>query len=240
VRRDCFSKTKMVSVKIVSDVVCPFCYIGLRNLEKASEQSGIEINIEWEPFLLESTPDVIPDDGVPLHTALATKFGSANSVKMLSTASPVYRAGLAAGINFNNDRKMYPTFKAHIAVDFIKELQHENIDTGKSSVPGTQQHHKIMKELFYQYFEHAANINDPKTLTQIAKTVSGIDISDGIFDDESRLHRLLTKDRSFKSGKYKISGVPFFIIQGTNSKEISFCGAQPPEVIADHLVKASS
>src|SRR5439155_23848117 len=97
---------------VVSDVVCPWCYVGKKHLEKAFAASGIEsrFDITWRPY--ELNPDM-PSEGVDRREYRIRKFGSWEHSQMLDAR--VAAAGKAAGIDFRHDlmARTPNTFKAH-------------------------------------------------------------------------------------------------------------------------------
>jgi len=113
-----------VTVDVVSDVVCPWCFIGKRKLEQALAElahaaPAVEVNVRWHPFQLNPH---LPVEGLPRATYVAQKFGGA------SRASHVYArvadAGEAVGIAFAFDRIVVQpnTFDAHRLVVVSQEL----------------------------------------------------------------------------------------------------------------------
>lgn len=104
-------------VKIVSDVMCPWCWVGKRNLEAAVSQAGLsmdDIKVEWRPFLLR--PEM-PEEGVP---KAGTEFERV-SESMLKT-------GRAAGIEFTGLTDRYPrTVKAHTLLKFALEEEAKSV-----------------------------------------------------------------------------------------------------------------
>jgi predicted DsbA family dithiol-disulfide isomerase len=238
------STTPVVHVTVVSDVVCPFCYIGLRNLQRASETTNIPIQLEWEPFLLNinnGSPKDIPENGMPLIQHLADKYGPTVAKSALDPNSSIMRSGRAVGIEFKNDRYCFPTVKAHVLMDYIKE----NINNDTANV--------VMEELFQRYFVRGDNINDTTILHEISTKV-GLVINkedlEHILMDENRKNKIRQKDNNFKT-KMRVSGVPYFIFtpsphikHGSNvssqrqQRPIFVSGAQPPDIMAEALENA--
>lgn len=215
-----------VRVKIFSDVVWPFCFLGLRHLQEASKQSGIPIELTWEPFLLNPH---LPDEGEDLKSHIYHKYGSRGLEMLDNPNSYLKTAGEKVGIQFISERNIYPTQKAHMLMEYLKETdQNETAN-------------RVMAKMYKQYFEQGHNINDIQVLTDICRQ-SGVDVTavqEALLDDKYR-KQVADKDHLYKR-EMGISGVPFYLIQRQNGKQapISFSGAQPIEIIAEQLEKAT-
>ena len=86
-----------VQLDVVSDVMCPWCYIGKRRLEKALETVGdVEVEIQWRPFQLDAT---LPPEGKDRREYLETKFGGPERAKQIY--STIEQAGRDEGLDFN-------------------------------------------------------------------------------------------------------------------------------------------
>lgn len=224
-----------VQVTIISDIVCPFCFIGLRNLQLASQMTGISIQLEWEPFLLNPK---LPDEGESLRDHLQQKYGPRAVDSLLDPQSSVYRAGRAVGIEFHPFRSIYPTARAHALMEFLKEKDHSHAMANR-----------FMERIFHSYFVQGENINDPQLLLQCAmEEVDGLDrrAVEQLVNDSVALNRVYEKDRYAKQHR-NVHGVPFFILHQGNTnhddgksgtskgRTITFSGAQPAEAMAEQL-----
>lgn len=218
------SLAKAVTVKIVSDVVWPFCYIGLRHLEIASQNSGVKVNLEWMPFMLNPNMD---EEGEDIKTHVTKKYGPSATKNFGDPDSHLMKMGRNVGINFNNDRMMVNTKRAHALVEHIKE-RGEN-----------DKANDFMVDLYKSYFEDGENINDEAFLIQKAKNY-GVDENEAkLAMGEHNLQEITNKDRKVKS-MYGISGVPFYMIHPNDGgTPVGFSGAYPPEVIAEQLQEAA-
>lgn len=215
----------MVNVKIVSDVVWPFCYVGIRHLQEASKIASVNLNVTWEPFYLNSS---MPDEGEDIEEHLYKKYG-VQGVQMLKDPNAyLYTAGRRVGIEFTNKRNIYPTKKAHALMEYAKQEKSNDVAN------------EMMEEMFHRYFEKGDNINAEEVLTEIAGKV-GIDddsAKDAIKDDKY-LYEVNEKDKMYKQ-KMRISGVPFFVIDRKDGqKPMGFSGAQPIEIMAEQLEEAT-
>ena len=214
----------VVNVKIVSDVVWPFCFVGIRHLQEASKKAMVDLNVTWEPFFLNSST---PDEGEDIEAHIYKKYGI-RGVQMLQDPNAyLYVAGRKVGIEFTNKRNIYPTKKAHALMEFAK--------TTKSNEAANQ----MMEEMFHRYFEKGDNINSEDVLAEIATKV-GIDETDAkdAIKNDKYLYEVNEKDQMYKQ-QMRISGVPFFIIDRKDGQRpIGFSGAQPIDIMAEQLEEA--
>ena len=107
-----------LTIDVISDVVCPWCFIGKRRLEKAIAASEVPLAIRWRPYQLDAT---IPPEGKDRRAYLEAKFGSAERIKQLH--ENVAAAGAAEGIPFAFDKiKVSPnTLDAHRLIRWAEE-----------------------------------------------------------------------------------------------------------------------
>ncbi len=140
---------KKLDIEVASDVVCPWCYIGKRRLEKALEllKGEFEVNVRWLPFQL--NPDM-PPEGIPRVEYRKAKFGSLERSKQMDAR--VIAEGKGEGIDFAFDRmETQPnTTQAHRLIA-LAENQNEVVDA-----------------LFRAHFEQGRKIGDAKVLAEIA------------------------------------------------------------------------
>ncbi len=198
----------MIKLDILSDPICPWCYIGKANLERALEKVGDHpFEIEWHPFQLNPN---MPAGGVDRRTYLETKFGGQEgAVKAyLPVAQHAEKAGLK--INFEGIQVTPNTLDAH-------RLIHWAGLEGKQTA--------MVAALFRAYFVDDRNIGDHETLADIAGEV-GLDremiacllASDADLED--------IKSRDAHSREMGVSAVPTFIVDNRHVVP----GAQPPEL----------
>lgn len=149
-------------IDIASDVVCPWCIIGYRQLETALRETGMQAEIHWHPF--ELNPQM-PDEGEDLQQHLAAKYGSTPEDSRKSRAR-LTAMGAELGFTFNyaDDMKMVNTFRAHQLLHWA----------------GTQgREHELKMALFEAYFTHRQDVNDPEVLADIAKSI-GLDRNEAL------------------------------------------------------------
>ncbi len=205
-----------ITIDIVSDVVCPWCYLGKARLELAiaEVQDEVGVDLNWRPYRL--NPDY-PPEGVDQKKALEQKLGGAERVaqghKMLTDL------GRDVGIKFDFDAiKIGPnTLDAHRLIHWAVTESREKQD-------------KVVDALFKANFEEGRNVGDRAVLLDIAEK-AGLDrsvISTLLASDADRDLIVGEIDAAQKIG---VNGVPFFIFD----QQYAVSGAQTPDVLASAL-----
>ncbi len=200
--------TQTIKLDIMSDPICPWCYIGKAHLDRALEsEPDHPFAIEWHPFQL--NPDM-PAEGMDRRSYLEGKFGGKEGA--VRAYAPVVEHAEKAGlkINFEAMQRTPNTLNAH-------RLIHWAGIEGRQTV--------AVSALFKAYFVDARDIGDAEVLA---------DIADGIEMDASVVTRLLATDedmedirkRDAHSREMGINSVPTFIVGGRHAVP----GAQPPEL----------
>ena len=196
-----------MQVAIVSDTICPWCYIGKRRFERAQAGRPADLAIEWRPFQL--NPDM-PADGVDRQRYMVAKFGSEQRVAEIFGA--IEQAGESEGIQFAFDRmaRTPNTVDSHRLIEYAGQR-------------GAQD--QVVEALFRRYFEQGEDIGDRAVLE-----AAGVD---GGLDDGTVRSFLAGTDgaehvrrESEAASRMGISGVPCFIFEG----RYAVSGAQPPDV----------
>jgi len=202
-----------LGIDIVSDVICPWCFIGKRRFEKALRLLPPEIQTEvhWRPFQL--NPDM-PAEGIDRKLYRTRKFGSWERSQALD--AQLVEAGAGEGISFAFDRmeRTPNTFAAHRLIWLAGEQ-------------GVQD--AVVEALFQAYFVNALDIGNRDTLGSVA-SAAGMDARD-FLDSERGLREVLAEESWAR--RQGVQGVPFFLIN--RSEAIS--GAQSPELIAEALTR---
>jgi len=191
-------------IEIASDVVCPWCYIGKRRLEKALKQLGgeIETRIEWLPFQLNPA---IPEGGMARAEYRRAKFGSLEHGRALDARVAQEGAGEGIAFAFERMQRTPSTRAAHRLIDLAQSQ-------GSADA--------VVDALFRAYFEDALDIGDARVLAEVARkhTVGGWPES----ADAARVRE--NEERVRELG---ISGVPTFIFD----RKTGISGAHPPETL---------
>jgi predicted DsbA family dithiol-disulfide isomerase len=204
---------KRVTIEIASDVICPWCYIGKRRLEKALEllKDEVDAEIRWLPFQLNPG---MPKEGLPREEYRKAKFGSLERARSLDAR--VAAEGRGEGIAFAFDRipRTPNTVAAHQLIDLAQRQ-----GRGEAAVAA----------LFSAYFEQALDIGDAAVLSTIAEKSGVRDwpqaaAADGVAGLEDSVRGL------------GISAVPTFIIE----RKLGVSGAHPPESLAEAIRQATA
>ncbi len=197
-------------IDIVSDAICPWCYIGKRRLERAlamAPQPALQVG--WRPFQL--NPDM-PVEGMDRQDYLRRKFGDRAGGDMYQA---VKEAGREEGISFAFERigRTPNTLAAHRLIAFARREERQD---------------EVVEALFHGYFTEGADIGRIGTLTDLA-TSAGLD-SDRVrayLESDEDLAAIKAEDQFAR--QIGIQGVPCFIID----RKYALSGAQPPEAFLE-------
>ena len=198
----------MIKLDILSDPICPWCYIGKANLDRAlAKHPDHPFEIEWHPFQL--NPDM-PKEGMDRRAYLEAKFGGKDGA--VSVYSRIAEAAQTAGLNvdFSAIQTTPNTINAHRLIHW-------------AGLEGRQT--AVVSRLFKAYFEEGRDIGDRDVLLEIA---------DGVGLDRSMIARLLDSDADAKDIQARdahardrgVTGVPTFVVGNRHVVP----GAQPPEL----------
>ncbi|MEK6217380.1 MAG: DsbA family oxidoreductase [Boseongicola sp.] len=198
----------MPKLDILSDPICPWCYIGKANLDRALEaRPNHQFDIEWHPFQL--NPDM-PADGMDRREYLETKFGGKeNAIKVYARiAEAAETAGLA--INFAKIDRTPNTIDAHRLIHW-------------AGLEGRQT--AIVSRLFKAYFEEGQDIGDRAILLDMAEG-TGLDraMTERLFEGDADLEDV--RGRDLHARNRGVTGVPTFVV--ANQHVVP--GAQTPEM----------
>lgn len=214
------SAAAALELSIVSDAVCPWCYIGKRRLEKALASLGpsARVRIVWRPF--ELNPDM-PKEGIERHVYRMRKFGSLERSRQLD--AQVSEAANSEGLSFRYDLifRTPNTFDAHRLIWLAGET-------------GDKQD-ALMEAVFRAYFTEGYNIGDRSVLADLAP-VGGIDASRAAAFLEGEAGAAEVNRDQAIAKRAGLSGVPAFVAQG----RLLFSGAQPPEVMTQVLAQIAA
>jgi len=208
-----------LQVDVVSDVMCPWCYIGKRRLEKAVEMADVALDLRWRPFQLDPT---LPAEGKPREAYLAEKFGSPERAGELY--ANIKAAGEAEDIPFAFDR---------IQVSPNTLDAHRLIRWAANAGPDVQG--RAVEALFRAYFVEGRNIGDPSVLTAVAEG-AGMDaalVAELLVGDADRD---LVRQEVELAQQMGVTGVPTFII----ANRYAVIGAQAPRQLAQAFQLAAA
>jgi predicted DsbA family dithiol-disulfide isomerase len=146
-----------LTIAVFSDVICPWCYVGKRRLERALDELGLRstTSVQWLPF--ELNPDM-PEEGIERATYRARKFGAERSAQL---DQQMRATGRDEGVEFAFDRMLRTpsTRRAHMLIAHAMQ-------NGRGD--------QVVDRLFRAYFEDAQDVGDPDILVEIA-VASGLD-----------------------------------------------------------------
>jgi len=215
------STTSPLSIDIVSDVVCPWCYIGKRRLEAALARranSDAPVQVRWLAFQL--NPD-IPTRGVDRRSYLEQKFGGPERAKQIYAR--IKTAGEEVGIAFDFERivRQPNTFDAHRLIAWAQD-----VDLNASDA--------LVERLFRAYFIEGVYIGDIDTLARLAGD-AGFDAAAARAWLASDAGHAAVQAEEQRARALGVTGVPFFVF----NERLAVSGAQPPEVLLAAMEQAS-
>ncbi|AQK64300.1 uncharacterized protein LOC100194152 [Zea mays] len=197
---------KLIQIDVSSDTVCPWCFVGKKNLEKAMEQSRdkFDFEVRWHPFFL--NPDA-PKEGVRKSDFYKAKFGPVQYERVISRMAEIFR-GL--GLEYDMSGLTGDTMDSH---RLIALAGHQGYDKQNA----------LVGELFLNYFCEGKYIGDKQVLLDAARKV-GIEGAEELFQDPTKgVDEVQEELKKYSSG---ISGVPHFVI----NDKYQLSGGQPPNV----------
>ncbi len=207
-----------LTIDVISDVVCPWCFIGKRRLEKAiALKPEIAVTVRYRPFFLNPW---VPRDGISREEYLTRKFGSVASY--MANAPRVVAAAAAEGLVYNIDavRRQPNTIDCHRLIRWAGE-----------SGGGSEQNPARMKQrLMDLYFTEGGDLTDREVLVAAAQAC-------GMDADKVRVRLATDEDVDTVSGEAHsferagVNGVPYFILGGI----FAVSGAQDPEYLVEAI-----
>ena len=202
-----------VRIDVVSDVVCPWCFIGKHRLEKAlALRPDIAVEVHWRPYFLN---DWIPREGISREEYLTTKFGSSERYKGI--AQRVGAAAAEEGLVYASDKmtRQPNTLDCHRLIRWAEGI-------GKAA--------DMKQRLMDLYFTEGADLTNHAVLVQAASDV-GLDPEDvrAALGSDQDVEQIEQEVLAAKQAG--IEGVPCFIFGG----KFAVSGAQSPEYLADAI-----
>jgi predicted DsbA family dithiol-disulfide isomerase len=204
-----------LTVDVVSDVVCPWCYLGEKRLDLALADEAEPVELRWRPFQLDAT---IPEGGLDRAEYMERKFGK--SGRLQAAHDNLTRLGAEVGIPFAFDgiRRAPNTLDAHRLIRW-------------AAGAGTQR--EIVDRLFRAYFVDGKDVGDPAVLTEIAREC-GLDadlVASRLAGDSDRD---AVRREIAEAQKIGVTGVPFFIFGG----RLAVSGAQDVPTLREAMRQA--
>jgi predicted DsbA family dithiol-disulfide isomerase len=209
---------QVLAIDVVSDVVCPWCFVGKRRLEKAlALVPEIAVQVHWRPYQL--APE-LPPEGMPREQYMLAKFGDPERIRQIHAR--LEGIGAAEGIAFAFDKiTVSPnTLNAHRLVLWAR--------SGDAQAA-------VVEALFTAYFLEGRNVSDTQTLIEIG-AAHGLDakLLTELFPSDADIDR--TQREIASAQRIGVTGVPFFIIGG----KYGIAGAEAAETIAGAIRQAAS
>jgi predicted DsbA family dithiol-disulfide isomerase len=213
--------SESLTIDVVSDVVCPWCYIGKRRLETAlaalmAQAPALVPQVRWHPFQL--NPD-LPPEGIERARYLEAKFGGAARADAIYAR--VREAASQSGVTLALDAitRQPNTLAAHRLIMWTQGQR------GDAS--------SLVERLFRAYFVEGRLIGDPATLAELAADAGGDAAAVRAFLASDQL-RDDVADADERARALGISGVPFFVFNG----RVALSGAHEPETLLDAIAQA--
>jgi predicted DsbA family dithiol-disulfide isomerase len=203
-------------IDVVSDVVCPWCYLGKHRLEAAlALRPDISADIHWKPYFLDPR---VPREGMPRVDYLSRKFGSDERIR--PAHERLSKLGKEEGIEFHFEKiaRQPNTLDAHRLIAWAEAKR-------KAST--------VVERIFAAFFTEGADLSDPEVLVRAA-AASGLN-PDKVRQDLASERDIVTiQDAANSAAEAGITGVPFFIF----NNRFAVAGAQTPDMIAAAMDQA--
>lgn len=201
-----------LTVDVISDVICPWCYIGKRRLERAiaAVEGQHEVQVHWHPFQLNPT---MPKEGISRKEYRTRKFGSWE--RSLELDAKVIAVGESEGIHFAFDKteRTPNTVDAHRLIWLADQHGCQNA---------------VVEALFRAYFNEGRDIGHHQTLIDVVSEAGlGRQVAESMLGSDDGMD--VMSNAQELSQRHLVTGVPFFIINNA----ITLSGAQEPETFLD-------
>lgn len=207
--------SRSIELEVWSDVACPFCYIGKRNLEAALArfEHRADVSVVWRSFQLDPSAPVKPAGD--MYDMLAAKFGGTREDAKAKTANVVAMAA-QSGLTYDMDRAQPSnTFDAHRMIHLAASLDRQDA---------------MNERLLAAYFTEGAVLADHATLRRLAGEVGlPADRVDAVLAGEEFTDAV--REESQQAQEFGLGGVPSFVFD----RRGAISGAQPPEVLLSAL-----
>jgi predicted DsbA family dithiol-disulfide isomerase len=204
-------------IDVVSDVICPWCFLGKRRLDAAlARLENLDVFVRWRPFMLDPT---IPPEGLDRQDYMLAKFGPE---RLKTIHDPLIAAGEELGVPFDFDAitRTPNTLDAHRLIRWAHTVERQ---------------HETAERLFMAYWNEGQDVGDRDVLARCAGD-AGI--------NAAQIRELLDSAQDVEETKAEIqhatsigvTGVPTFIL----GQSYALVGAQSPEVLADAISRVAA
>ncbi len=201
-------------VDVVSDVVCPWCYLGKRRLEGALAKAG-GAQVRWRPYQLDPT---LPPEGLDRAAYMAAKFPDPSRLREAHERLTALGKPVGIAFDFAAIRRSPNTLRAHRLIRFASEA-------GAGDA--------IVERLFADYFERGRDIGDLAVLEAAARDCGLDEIGSRLASEEGAAQ---VREEIEQARRIGVEGVPFFIFAG----KLAVSGAQSEDVLAQAIAKATA
>jgi predicted DsbA family dithiol-disulfide isomerase len=214
------AQATLLRVEVVSDIVCPWCFVGKRQLEQAialmrTTHPSIEIQVRWHPFQLNPG---LPQEGIARSDYLKAKFGSDDTARFAN----VRRAAAAVSLELmlESISRQPNTLRAHALIAQAADAPAQD---------------RVVEALFVAYFQRGSDLTDERTLREIALAagLSASAIDQALQDTEVLATVAQADQRAREAG---VNGVPCFIA----NDRYALSGAQGAQAIIEMLAEAAT
>jgi len=211
-----------MKIEIWSDIMCPFCYIGKRNFEKALAQFPNKelIEVEWKSFQLDPVMPEVPKYQDDIYKFVADRKGLSYE-ESKKRHQDLIQYAKSVGLEYNLDKALVTnSMKGHRIIQFAK-------------TKGLGE--KAEETLFYAYFTQGKNLNDKATLIELGKEIglTESEVNKALIDP---LYVQKVENDSREAQTLGAKGVPFFVV----NRKYAIAGAQQPDEILQTLKKSFS
>lgn len=216
-----------IRIDVVSDVVCPWCYIGKRHLEQAlatwrANHADAPVEVRWHPFQL--NPD-LPPEGKDRRAYLEAKFGGPERAAAIYARVKAAGANAGLAMNFDAIKQQPNTLLAHALIAYAQSVEGGGGGRGDA----------VVERLFCAYFVAGEFVGDLNVLLRIAAGCGlDVDATRDVLQDDATLQQIAAQDAAVR--QQGVSGVPFFVF----NQRLALSGAQPPDVLLQTMREAAS
>jgi len=215
---------RVVSIDIVSDAICPWCYVGSRRLAAALRLlPDVAAAVRWRPFFLDRT---LPAGGVDKLEHYYKKFGRARVDAMVPQMQRTGDA-LDPPVKFDYGGQIHPTSFAHAAAEAAWA-------EGGALLQGA-----VVEALFSHYFERRGGL-DAASVARVA-AAAGLSAAGVAAAGAPAAAAVAAAEADARRDEFAIDGVPFFVIRGARAgaAPVTLAGAQEPRAIAAAIARAA-
>lgn len=203
------------TIDVVSDVICPWCFLGKRRLDAALAALDMDVFIRWRPYMLDPS---IPPEGLDRHDYMLAKFGPE---RLKTIHDPLIEAGKELDVPYHFDAitRTPNTLDAHRLIRWAHTVDRQN---------------EVVERLFMAYWSEGKDVGDRDVLAACAGD-AGVNAQQirELLDTEQDVEE--TKAEIAHATKIGVTGVPTFIL----AQSYALVGAQSPAVLVDAITRVS-